>query len=142
MNAIGDEEGEEFVTGEEALNDIVVAMKVVGNAIAEVGAESGPGIDGAADVIVWSCSVSQGNLGSRIDEDANKIFRAGEFGSESDKADIATGGFLEALEGIQIGWSHPSGIMSPAISGFGRKPGAFQVVAAHGLGELLVLASK
>ncbi|MBC8148567.1 MAG: hypothetical protein H8E96_02685, partial [Verrucomicrobiaceae bacterium] len=71
MNAIGDEEGEEFVTGEEALNDIVVAMKFLGNAIAEVGAESGPGIDGAADVIVWGCSGSQGKLGSLIDGAAN-----------------------------------------------------------------------
>jgi hypothetical protein len=50
MDSVGDEEGHEFVPCEESLDNIVVTVEHLGNAVSQVRAETCSGLDGRVDL--------------------------------------------------------------------------------------------
>ncbi len=133
VEAVGNEDGGQFVAGEEALDDVLVAREECGNGVAEVGAEREAGGDGAVDLGVGGIGMSDCDADAAGDEVGDDLGCAGPFRGKCDETEIATGGGDQPVGVGDRGREHERGIVGAVVARFGAKPGAFEVVAGDGI---------
>lgn len=119
VNSVGNEAGGEFVAGEEALDDVVVAVELEWATVTDVGGEAGAGADGFVDLGFGGVRVSQRNMDARARQGGDELGAAGPFGGDGDEADATVGGGLEAREFGERRSVHRRGGVGAAVAGLG-----------------------
>ena len=135
MDSVRDEKCDEFVAGEQALDDIIVPVEFGRNPVAEMGAKLRARFDGCVNIRIRGIRVPERNLYPHADSMPDDIRAARQFRRQGQEPDQAAGSFLEPVEIGDVGQPHVSRVVGAAVAGKRREPRAFDMVAADGFAD-------
>src|SRR5699024_7329127 len=118
-----------------------VARQLGVRAVAQVGAQGRPGVDGAAHLLGSRGAVAEGDAHAPGGGGRDVVGGAGPLGGEGDDADETARGLLPATELADVGVAQMAGVMGPAGPVIGRQRGPFDMDPGDGVRQQGVAAA-